>query len=206
MSLLGQTLWAGRRWVEVALFLFVVGLLLGLTVAQTDPEEVLQALQPVLSQIGGIGEQVTAADSPWARAWIIFQRNAQVTLFMTALALPLAGTMPVLFMLVNGLLLGIVIGLSSRLAGGLTTPLQMFLALAPHGVLELPALWLSAGFAMRLGVAWLLPDASGHRLETLRRTAVDAMTILDVVLVLLLVAAFIEGNVTLALVRNARPA
>ena len=60
--ILKETLWAGRRWVEVALFLFVVGLLLGLTVAQTDPEEVLQALQPVLSQIGGIGEQVTAAD------------------------------------------------------------------------------------------------------------------------------------------------
>ncbi len=93
MMILKETIWAGRRWVEVALFLFVVGLLLGLTVAQTDPEEVLRALQPVLSQIGGIGEQVTAADSPWARAWIIFQRNAQVTLFMTALALPLAGVM-----------------------------------------------------------------------------------------------------------------
>lgn len=199
-------LWEGRRWIEVALFFFVIGVLLGLTVARTQPDQVMDALRPAFAQLGGLGQQVTAADSPFARAWIIFQRNAQVTLVMAALALPLIGMVPVLFMLVNGLLLGVVVGLSGRLAPGMGNPWNIFLALAPHGIVELPALFIAAGFSMRLGIEWLLPGASGARLETLRRVAIQTGAVLGAVLVLLALAAFIEGNVTLALVQAGRNA
>ena len=197
-------LWGGRRWVLSSICLFVVGALMGWAASQADPELLLDQLAPIVERIGGLGQQVTRAESPGERAWIIYRNNAQaVSVMMLAALVPVVGwLLPAMGMLGNGALLGVVFGLGSRLTGRAVDPMQLFMGIAPHGVIELPAIWLGAGWALRLGLRWLAPSAIGARWETWQQCAKEAMIVLALVMVLLGLAAFIEGNVTLALVRS----
>jgi stage II sporulation protein M len=199
-------LWDGRRWFEIAIFFFVIGLLIGLTTARTQTDQVMELLRDVVRQLGGVGQEVSAATSPVARAWVIFQHNALRAIGMVILSVPCFGFASIAVMFGNGAILGVLLGLANVVNPNFSSPWLMFLAIAPHGVIELPAFFLAAGWSMRMGLAWLLPDASGQRLTVLRRTSRDAFVVLALSLVLLAIAAFIEANVTVELVRAARPA
>ena len=207
MSLPG-ILWGGRRWVLTSTLLFVLGAFLGWAASQGNPDLLIEQLQPIVDRIGGLGQQVLSAESPAERAWIIYRNNAQaVSIMMLAALVPVIGwLLPAFGMLGNGMLIGVVFGLGSRLSGRPIDPMQMFLGIAPHGVIELPAIWLGAAWAMRLGLRWLAPSAEGERWEVWQQCAKEAVIVLALVMVLLGIAAFIEGNVTLALVRGALPA
>ena len=198
--LVGRVLWEGRRWIEIAVFLFVVGLLLGLTAARTNGEEVVQSLQPLLREMQGIQRDVSASTSPLERAWVFFRWNGLRATAVLVLGL-LGGVAPVLFVLVNGLLVGFLLGIINLIQPGVS-PWTIFLSIAPHGIFELPAIFLAAAWGMKLGLAWLLPGAEGQRLETLKETGREAWIVLLVVLALLAIAGLVEGNVTFALVRG----
>ncbi|NCV20760.1 MAG: stage II sporulation protein M [Chloroflexi bacterium] len=81
------------------------------------------------------------------------------------------------------------------------SPGVMVAGIAPHAVFELPALWLASAWGMKLGVSWLLPGASGRRMLEWRETASEAAYVLVLAAGLLVIAAAIEGNLSLALVQ-----
>jgi stage II sporulation protein M len=95
-------------------------------------------------------------------------------------------------------------GLAGRLSPNGASPLLLALSIVPHGIFELPAVWLGGAWGMRLGLRWLATDAAGQRMKVFERSAIEAIQVFVLSAVLLLVAAFVEGNVTLALVRAAR--
>jgi stage II sporulation protein M len=200
---LGRILWAGRWWTLTAFLLFAAGVASGWLVSQTEPDLVLAQIRPVVERIGGLGEQVTRSQSPLERTWIIYRNNAQAVSAMMLGGLIL-GLLPMLGMFGNGFIVGVVVGLSGRLAPAGADAWQMFLALAPHGVVELPAIWLGAAWAMKLGLGWLTPAAAGRRWDTFVQTAREAVVVLGVSMVLLLVSAVVEANLTLTLVRAGR--
>jgi stage II sporulation protein M len=199
-------LWDGRRWFELSIFFFIIGLLIGLTAARTQTDLLLDFLRSVMRELSGVGEQMSAATSPLGRAWVIFQHNASRAIGMFIVAVPTVGLGSIAVMFGNGAILGVLLGLANLISPGLGDPWHMFLAIAPHGVIELPAFFLAAGWSMRLGLLWLLPDAAGQRLAVLGRTAREGLIILAISLVLLAISAFIEANVTVELIRTASPA
>lgn len=201
---LPTVLWGGRRWLLTSIVLFLVGILMGWGASQAEPELLIEQLQPIIERIGGLGQQVIASESPGERTWIIYRNNAQaVSVMMLAALVPVIGwLLPAFGMMGNGMLLGVVFGLGSRLSGRAIDPMQLFMGIAPHGVIELPAIWIGAAWAMRLGLRWLAPSAAGERWEVWQRCAKESVIVLALVMVMLGIAAFIEGNITLALVRN----
>ena len=205
---LPSILWGGRRWVLTSMTLFIAGALMGWAASQADPDLVLEAIEPIVSQVGGLGQRVLDAESGLERAWIIYRNNAfAISLMALAALIPIVGwLLPAFGMLGNGMLIGVVIGLGSRISGRPIDPMQLFIGIAPHGVIELPAIWLGAAWAMRLGLRWLAPSAEGARWEVWQQCAKEAVIVLTLVMVLLGIAAFIEGNVTLALLRSAASA
>lgn len=76
----------------------------------------------------------------------IFLNNAFVSLLFLVLGLAL-GVLPVLFIAFNGYIVGVLSYIVSQERG----LLFIFLALLPHGILELPMVFLSAGIGLRLG-------------------------------------------------------
>jgi stage II sporulation protein M len=103
-------------------------------------------------------------------------------------------------------LIGAIIGLGNRLLPEMPSLGTVLLATLPHGVIELPAIWIASAWGMKLGLAWLLPGASGQRIRVLGRTALEGAQVFVLVAVMLLVAAAIEANLTLALVRSTQAA
>jgi stage II sporulation protein M len=194
---------AGRRWLAAAALLFVIGIAAGYVFAFTHPTLALAEVQPALARLREIGGRVAASRSPVERALLIYVNNLTAVCAMVAGGV-LAGVVPALALFFNGVIAGLVMGLAGRLSPNGASPLLLALSIVPHGIFELPAVWLGGAWGMRLGLRWLATDAAGQRMKVFERSAIEAIQVFVLSAVLLLVAAFVEGNVTLALVRAAR--
>ena len=98
------------------------------------------------------------------------------------------------------------LGLGTQFSPLAASPGLLLLATVPHGIIELPALWIGAAWGMKLGLAWLLPRRGGRRLRVLGHSALETGQVFVLVSLMLLAAAAIEANVTLALVQQQAPA
>jgi stage II sporulation protein M len=204
-----RILWDGRRWILCAVLLFVSGALLGLVVALAAPQQAMAQLQPFAGLLRQVGERLAAETSPVQRTAIIFRNNGEALLRLMLLGLfpfPFFGFVPAAGTFLNGAIIGVVLGLGTQFSPLAASPWLLLLATVPHGIIELPALWIGAAWGMKLGLAWLLPSARGQRLRVLGKSALETGQVFVLVSLMLLVAAAIEANVTLALVQQQAPA
>jgi stage II sporulation protein M len=195
-----ELLWDGRRWVIAAVALFIGGTVSGYSAAISQPQMVIEAMTPLIQAVAQVGAQVVAASDPLTRTWVIFRMNAAAVTQFVALGVA-GGVVPAINTFANGAMIGVVAAIGGNLAGGRVSPGVMVAGIAPHAVFELPALWLASAWGMKLGVSWLLPGASGRRMLEWRETASEAAYVLVLAAGLLVIAAAIEGNLSLALVQ-----
>lgn len=149
MAELRALLWEGRRYIGAALILFSLGALLG----YMNHEQMTHILTPLLKNLEELVAQIEEMNNPWYMSWIIFQNN-----LTAALTMLLAGTLifviPLFALFANGLAVGYVLALTAQEAG--LSPVTMFLfGILPHGVLELPAIFLAGGIGLFLGLRLL---------------------------------------------------
>lgn len=189
-----------------ATILFFGGGLTGYLYALLAPDVVLEGLRPAMARLQQIGQALTSNTSPLERTSIIFRNNGLVALWMMVLGVFMFGLVPAVSSFLNGALIGAIIGLGNRLLPEMPSLGTVLLATLPHGVIELPAIWIASAWGMKLGLTWLLPGASGQRIRVLGRTALEGAQVFVLVAVMLLVAAAIEANLTLALVRSTQAA
>lgn len=125
-------------------------------------------------------------------AWFFLRHNVGVTLQMAAGAV--TGGVWTLYLLgYNGFLTGAVLVEAAANLG----PLTAVALIAPHGVLELPAIWLAGGVGLRwVHYGWRVAtgDRGGVGFPGLLR---DTLVAMAAVVVLLAVAAAVEAHVTL---------
>jgi uncharacterized membrane protein SpoIIM required for sporulation len=99
-----------------------------------------------------------------------------------------AGIGTIYMMLLNGLLIGVV-GVACY-EGGMSLPLWSFVA--PHGVLELPAIFIAGGAGLLLARGLLFPG-NLPRGDSLRLAAGESVRLLLGVIPILIIAGTIEG-------------
>jgi len=127
-------------------------------------------------------------------ALAIFLNNGLKTLAVVVLG-TFAGILPLIFLLVNGYVLGLVLH-SSMESGGLPA---FFLAVAPHGTIELPAILLGTSIGLMLGVHGI-KRAFGKEEKPLGPEVARGLRFFLIVIVpLLLLAALIEAFITAAI-------
>ena len=96
------------------------------------------------------------------------------------------GIVPVLICILNGYILGFVGNLAVEKSG----PYVLW-ALLPHGIFELPAIFISLGLGLRFGMFLFRKDL----VENLRESFIYGLkTFLLIVIPLLIIAAIIEGS------------
>lgn len=123
--------------------------------------------------------------------WTILQNNTRAFVLMILGAVTL-GILTILAVFFNGLLIGYVIGPSVTETG----IAQTFTLLAPHGILELPALFVAAGVGFRL-VHLGINRVLGRRERFLSRPeAIRVGLFVAVGWILLAIAAVLEVHVT----------
>jgi stage II sporulation protein M len=133
--------------------------------------------------------------SKFELAAAIFLNNALKTLLEILLG-SLFGIIPMVFLLANGIALGVVFSLSAQSRG----PWLSLLSILPHGILELPAVFLGASIGLMVG-SHVLKRLFGRAETTLGGELVRGCRFFcTVILPMLLIAALVEAFLTSALV------
>jgi uncharacterized membrane protein SpoIIM required for sporulation/ABC-type transport system involved in multi-copper enzyme maturation permease subunit len=125
----------------------------------------------------------------------IFVHNVEVLLLAGLAAVISLGVFAVLMLMVSIALVGFISGQVAWLGYSPLTFLAAFIL--PHGLFELPAAILATAFALRIGASVTAPREALTVGEGLMAAVADfAKVFLFLVVPLLLVAAFVEANIT----------
>jgi len=178
--------------VNAAFLLFVAGALAGLFLALTRPEFMHLFLGPAMMETIERHKMWTdsvVGISPLASSFIM-TNNISVTFVTFAFGMT-AGVGTVYMMIFNGVMLGVV-GAACWL-GGMSLPLWSFVA--PHGVLELPAIFIAGGAGLRIAQGMLFPGLLSRR-DSLAKAGGEAVRLLLGTVPVLIVAGCIEGFIS----------
>jgi len=164
-----------RNYILLGFLVFLFSMFLGVTFPQIFEEKLVEYLSALFGSIDGFGF--------WELFAFIFKNNAS-SAFTSVLFGIFFGIYPLFSMILNGYVLGFVAIRSVEVGG-----LRVLWQLVPHGILELPAIFLSVGLGIKLGFS--LFTHLGRK--SFGSSFKDAFTVFFfVVLPLLFLAALIE--------------
>ena len=169
----------------IVCIVFLLCIIFGYQLALRDTKSVERILEQVLSGFARIRNM-----NIFMIFLFIFLNNAIKGFFVLVLGM-FFGIIPLLFIFLNGELIGIVLGISQIKGLGIS---RIIVGIIPHGILEIPAIMLSAGYGLWLGYRfyrfiWHKDDFGIYFSFALRKY-------FKVILPLLLLAALIEAFVT----------
>ena len=173
-------------------FLFLGAALVGMAVTYHDPDFKVKILGPEMVEtierhqmwthsIVGLKPVTSSA---------IMTNNMSVAFMSFATGIT-GGIGTIYMMIFNGLLIG-VIGTACWFSG---MSLQLWSFVAPHGVLELPAIFISGGAGLRLASGLLFPGFL-PRAESVARAGTEAVKLLLGTIPILIIAGVIEAFVS----------
>src|SRR5215469_7426816 len=176
----------------LAVLIFAIAGLVGAVLTYQNPDFKVKVLGPQMVEtidrhqmwthsIVGIKPQASSA---------IMTNNMSVGFTTFALGIT-AGLGTIYMMAYNGLLIG-VIGVACYLSG---MSAQLWSFVAPHGVLELPAIFIAGGAGFRIAQGLLFPGVLPRR-DSLARAGSEATRLLVGTVPVLIVAGCIEGFVS----------
>lgn len=179
-----------RPFLITSLVMFGVGAVIGLMIVNRFPQlgvSFEESLNAFVTGFHGLPKTKLAA--------AIFLNNSLKTLIVILFG-ALVGVIPAVFLVVNGAALGVVMALLSH-SRGLWVSL---LSVAPHGVLELPAVFLGTAIGLMIGMGMLrrIFGKPAFELRTELGRAVRFFTL--IIVPILFIAAIVEAYVTAALV------
>ncbi|MCD4808997.1 MAG: stage II sporulation protein M [Methanosarcinales archaeon] len=131
-----------RPYLLVIITLFLLATAVGYVSAYFNPDIIDELMGQFEETYGWIAEE-----SPIMIMLFIFANNT-LNSFIAMLLGTFFGIWPVIFILVNGYFIGVVVFSSVQEYGILV----VLFALLPHGIIELPMIFISASMGLRLGV------------------------------------------------------
>ena len=172
-----ETLRVSKNYIWFAVVVFLLFSIIGFVFPVFFVDEIMALLEKLALEFEGLGVFDTILK--------IFLNNLQASFFSVVLGV-IFGLFPLGAVIVNGYVLGFV----ARMAVGAEGVFVLWRIL-PHGIFELPAVLISMGLGMWLGVSILKRGASWGGFK---KNFIDAMRVfVFVVLPLLVVAGIIEG-------------
>ncbi len=175
-----------KWWLLVAIFLFSIGLALGLA----TPGGILGVPSEDIAAFEELADFVTPL--PQALIFVfIFIKNVLVILMSFVLS-PFLCLVPVIALFINGGIIGLVSTsvIQEKSLG------YLLAGLLPHGILEFPALIMGEAVALSFGTAVILALFKKERRDLLLPNLRRNLRYLVIALILLLPAAIIETYVT----------
>ena len=180
------------RHVALATAIFAIAGLVGAVVTYQNPDFKVKILGPQMVETIDRHQMWThsiVGIKPVASS-AIMTNNMSVGFTTFALGIT-AGLGTIYMMAFNGLLIG-VIGVACYLSG---MSLQLWSFVAPHGVLELPAIFIAGGAGLRIAQGLLFPGTLPRR-DSLARAGSEAVQLLLGTIPILIIAGIIEAFVS----------
>ncbi|MWV47412.1 stage II sporulation protein M [Paenibacillus sp. HJL G12] len=162
-----------------------------------------QIINNQMEGIRDISKSLSDSSSPmWSFFVFIFFNNSIKAVVMIFLGL-FVGILPILFLLVNGMVLGYLV--HSSLEQGNSLFDLVVKGLLPHGIIEIPAIIIACAFGLQMGLM-VIASLGGSGKEGLkgrwRELFRKALTASVWIVILLFVAAIIESTVTYSLMKG----
>lgn len=178
-----------KAFIGIVVALFVLSAALGYVIPGMYPE-VVDAL---LSGLQDKADQLTG-QQPLLMMLGIFWNNAFASLLALIFGLA-AGLFPLFFVMSNGIAIGIVLEMIVAKMGASVGILVFVAGILPHGIIELPAVLLSASIGLKLGYHALLSLIKRQDMVTGELMSGLGIFVFWIV-PMLFVAAFIETFIT----------
>lgn len=180
------------KYCIASVLIFIVGAIAGAALTFQDPDFQTQVLGPQMVETIQHREMWThsiISVKPMASS-AIMTNNLTVS-FMTFASGITAGLGTLYMLFFNGFLMG-VIGAACFISG---MSLKLWSFVAPHGVLELPAIFIAGGAGLKIAQGLLFPGVLPRK-ESLALAGKEATTLVLGVVPLLIVAGVIEAFVS----------
>jgi len=192
--------------ITTAFLLFVAGAIIGVLLSLTKPSFMHQFLGPAMMdsiQRHEMWTKSVVAVKPAASSGIMTNNMTVAFIAFAFGVVPCLGTLlwllkgsiflpdTVTLLFFNGMMLGVV-GTACWLNG---MSLQLWSFVAPHGVLELPAIFIAGGAGLKLAKGLLLPCLLSRR-DSLARAGAEASRLIIGTVPILIIAGTIEGFVS----------
>ena len=178
-----------QPYLTTSIVLFSVGVVVGLLIVNQFPhitDSLDQSLHAFIKQFRGLPKLKLAV--------AIFVNNSIKTLAAILLGI-VFGLVPALMLIVNGAALAVVLSQSAQSRGIWLS----LLSIVPHGVLELPAVFLGSAIGLMMGASFTRRLTAKSE-NTIGAELGQALRFFATVIVpLLLLAALVEAHVTAAL-------
>ena len=181
-----------RPYLTASLILFSVGFAIGLMVVDRFPQ-MADAFEESLA-----GFVKSFRGLPKGRLAVMIFLNNSVKTLLAILLGTLFGLLPAFFLVVNGAALGAVLSMSTR-SRGLWVSL---LSVVPHGVIELPAVFLGTAIGIMMGTILVRKFFAKSDAKMGGEIGHAMKFFVTLIVPLLLVAALVEAFVTSALVAH----
>jgi len=167
-----------KKFILAIIIIFFMGTIIGLILPL--PQEIILQIMEMLKKILGQIEGKTTMEI----IEFIFINNTKASLIGLVAGI-FMGIVPIILALTNGYLLGFVMQISIDSEG-----IFMLWRLFPHGIFELPAIFISLGMGLHLGTFIFQKDTAKALKENIKNSLI-AFTL--IILPLLIIAATIEG-------------
>jgi len=131
-----------KKYFLFSFLVFSLAFVLGIIAARLSPDTVRVVLETLQEKFAPLQDE-----TPWNIFLYIFGNNTLID-FLSIITFFLFGLVPLYILLSNGFSIGIIFELSATEKG---IPL-LLAALAPHGVIELPAFFIATGAGLWLSV------------------------------------------------------
>ncbi|WP_159887896.1 stage II sporulation protein M [Paenibacillus puerhi] len=190
-----------KHYIIAAALVFAVAIFLG----ASEPERYRWMIDLQMEALNKLKQEVgNEPNMQWSLFWVIFLNNTKVSLQVILSGL-FFGIPPLFLLVSNGILLGYV----GADGANQHSVFDVVKGIAPHGILELPAIVVACALSLRLGVLvskWLISLPSPTRSKiVVQQLKVYARSLVPLCLLLVLVlfiAAIIESTVTFWIVQN----
>lgn len=173
-----------RVYIVLSVMIFALTAVMGYFAASLNSEMAASMLQE-LEMLKWITDQ-----PPIIIMIIIFLKNFMACVMSVLLGLGL-GLLPLLVVVTNGFMLGVVSYNVIQKAG----PLYLLAGILPHGIIELPVVLVSIAVGLRLGYLVAL-SLFGEKADIVKETKMAVHLLVYRIMPLLLLAAFIETFIT----------
>lgn len=195
-----------RGYILVSALLFALGIAFGATPAVSSAFESFLAQQ--VQGLGEIQKMLAEQENTQLATFIFIFLNNSIKAVLVIFLGAVLGIAPVLFLVVNGLLVGFVVKISAAQYSSVWELIVK--GLLPHGILEIPAIIIACAYGMRFGI--LLIQSIGWSL-TLKRAEIGdrlgefvmrSLAVSVWIVAALFVAAVIESTFTMWLMQTVK--
>lgn len=180
-----EYLYSLRKYILIMFVVFFFSISIGILTSIINPElsdNYFEMFEKSFSWIKTL--------NPFFIMFLIFLNNAVKSFLALILGVGL-GIIPLIFVAINGAILGMLADVVSKQQG----TLFVIAAILPHGIIEVPTILISAGIGLRLGYGMYL-SLQGMEVDIKRELKRGIRFYIKVILPLLFVAAVVETLVT----------